>query len=199
MKSKDSILNLVSSLADMHVAYSEEDTDDEYIKATSAYMARVRPSVDPPSGILNVRAHFEYRLYHTQQGKIYALADGGADSCILGKNAKVLSFTGRYANLVGYDAATSKMNNILIVTALNKVRSSSIGSLPVLLKIHEAPFNQQSPITLLSEYQIREYGLVIDSVAKKHCTLHGHHGTQRFHLSPWVHIHFEDRGGSYGI
>ena len=151
MKSRDSVLNLVSSLADMHVEDSGEDTDDEYIKATSAYMVEVRPSVDPPSDTLDIRAHFEYRLHHTQHGTIYALADGGADSCILGKNAKVLSFTGRYANLVGYDPATTKMNNIPIVTALIKVRSSSIGSLPVLLKVHEAPFNQQSPITLLSE------------------------------------------------
>lgn len=57
---------------------------------------------------------------------------------------------------------------IPIVTALIKVKSSSMDNYPILLKINEAPYNPLSPITLLSEYQIREHGLVIDSVAKKH-------------------------------
>ena len=52
---------------------------------------------------------------------------------------------------------------------------------------------------LLSEYQIREYGLVIDSVAQKHHTSHGQYGTQRFQVNPWVHMNFEDRGGLMGF
>ena len=81
--------------------------------------------------------------------------------------AKVIDYTGRHANLVGYDPKTTRTDNVPIVTALVKVKSSTICQLPVLLKANEAPYNAHSPITLLSEYQIREYGLVIDSVAKK--------------------------------
>lgn len=84
------------------------------------------------------------------------------------------------------------------MTALIKARSS-INDTPVLLKIHETPYNKGSPITLLSEYQIREYGLVIDSVANKHRSSHGKKGTQRFDVNSWVHINFEDRGGLMGF
>ena len=81
----------------------------------------------------------------------------GADSCILGKNAKILSYTGRYANLVGYDPETTRTERVPIVTALIKAKSGSVGEHPALLKLHEACYNANSPITLLSEYQIREY------------------------------------------
>ena len=64
----------------------------------------------------------------------------------------------------------------------------------MLLKVHEAPYNPQSPITLLSEYQIREYGLVVDSVARKHKSAHGMSGTQSFQLDNGGYIFFEDRG-----
>src|SRR5687768_18524090 len=62
------------------------------------------------------------------------------------------------------------------------------------MKLH-----QLSPITLLSEHQIREHGLVIDSVAKKHKSASGNQGTQRFHISQDLHIDFEDRGGLMGF
>ena len=113
--------------------------------------------------------------------------------------AKVISHTGRFASLVGYDPNTTKSGRVPIVSAYIKVRSSSIGNYPILLKVHEAPYNPQSPITLLSEYQIREYGLVIDSVAKKHKSVHGKPGTQCFCVSSDVYIDFEDRGGLMGF
>ena len=98
---------------------------------------------------------------------MYAISDGGADSCIAGKHAKVESYTGRVAKLVGYNPETTRTEKVPIVTALLKVRSSTTGC-PMLLRIHEAPYNSKSPITLVPEYQIREYGLVIDSLAKRH-------------------------------
>ena len=79
-----------------------------------------------------------------------------------GKMAKVISYTGRHASLVGYDPNTTRTEKVPIVLAYIKARSSSIGNYPVLLKVNEAPYNPQSPITLLSEYQIQEYGLIID-------------------------------------
>ena len=162
-----------------------EDTDDDVLQC-SAYLVkqripidpwrdsegesetRIQPKLDPPSDVIEVRAHFEYGNHPSLKNRVYAISDGGADSCILGRNAKTLSYTGRHANLVGYDPNTTRTDKVPIVTALIKARSSSEGHHPVLLKVHEAPYNPSSPITLLSEYQVREYGLVIDSVAKKH-------------------------------
>ena len=97
--------------------------------------------------------------------------------------AKVISYSGRYATLVGYNPKTTRSGKVPIVSAYIKAKSSSIGNHPVLLKVHEAPYNPQSTITLLSEYQIREYGLVIDSVAKKHKSSYGKQGTQCFQLN----------------
>jgi hypothetical protein len=51
----------------------------------------------------------------------------------------------------------------------------------------------------LSEYQIREFGYIIDSVARKHRTLHGGYGTQTFYLREGVHLEFTDRGALMGF
>ena len=133
-----------------------------------------------PDQPIQVRAHLEYRNQSWYPNKVYAIADGGADSCIVGKYVKILSYTGRFANLVGYNPETTRTEKVPIVTALIKTRSSSTGNYPILLKIHETPYNKHSPVTLLSEYQIREYGLVIDSVATKHKSTHGKNRTQSF-------------------
>ena len=161
---KSTVANLVNSLADLTVD-SDNDTDNEAMDVKT-YMTKTWIPIDPPSDILDVRAHFEYIDHPMFKDTIYAISDGGADSCILGINAKIISYTGRKANLVGYDPNNTKKFGVPIVTALLKVMTSS--KIPVLLKVNEAPLNPLSPITLLSEYQIREYGLVIDSVAKKH-------------------------------
>ena len=52
---------------------------------------------------------------------------------------------------------------------------------------------------LISEYQVREYGLVIDSTSKRHKAPNGQYGTQRFNISEDVHIPFVDRGGLMGF
>ena len=206
---------MVTSLEDLNIGDSDDDMDDEALQCTSAFMVSSRLSIDPPAQMeqkessdipkdssddtIEVKAHVEYSIYTAFQNKTYAIADGGADACILGKYAKVISYTGRYANLVGYDPNTTRTEKVPIVSAYIKAISSSIGNHPVLLNINEAPYNSNSPITLLSEYQIREYNLVIDSVAKKHKSSYHGHGTQCFHVNSWVYINFEDRGGLMGF
>jgi hypothetical protein len=203
---KDTMLNLVSTMADCILDDNDEDTDDDFLHNTSAMMVRV--SHDTPLNEvyeekleqdIEVRAHFEYTKHPELKSKFYAISDSGADSCVLGSIAKVVHYTGRFASLIGYDPATTKSASVPIVTALLKVRTSSFGNYPVLLKINEAPINEKSLITLLSEYQIREHGLVIDSVARKHKSIHGKSGTQCFCVSSEVFVDFEDRGGLMGF
>ena len=94
----------------MGIDSDDDSTDDEAI-TSFAYMAKtvrldpqglITPS-DDNEQILQVRAHLEYGSQSWYPNKVYAIADGGADSCIVGKNAKVESYTGRFANLVGYN------------------------------------------------------------------------------------------------
>lgn len=53
--------------------------------------------------------------------------------------------------------------------------------------------------TLISEYQVRDYGLVIGSVTRKHRSIHGNSGTQCFCVNSDVLIDFKDRGGLKGF
>src|SRR5687768_5098195 len=198
---KETMLNLVSSMADCNFVDDDYKTDDEFIQVTSAMMVRV--SVDPPAGDpdtdIEVRAHFEYTNIPELKHKFYAISDSGADSCVLGKMAKIVSHTGRYASLIGYDPKNTTSGRVPIVEALIKTMPSSIGNLPILLRLFECPIMEESNITLISEYQVREHGLKIDSVARKHKSMHGRNGTQCFCVSSEVFINFEDRGGLMGF
>jgi hypothetical protein len=98
--------------------------------------------------------------------KYYAISDGGADSSILGSCTHVLNHTKRYAQLVGYDSDTTQSGQIPIVSAYIKTMDKCRNI--VLLLIREAPYLAHLPTTLLSEYQIREYGKVIDLCAENH-------------------------------
>ena len=71
--------------------------------------------------------------------------------------------------------------------------------IPVILLIHNGAWNPDSPVTLCSEYQSQDNGIVIDSIPLKHkADIHGRMGTQRLYLNEAVSIPFEDRG-SYGF
>src|SRR5687768_9514306 len=165
MKNKESVVNMVSKLAEMSMEDADDDADDDMI-TSSIYMARSYSVTnhhandskssqdDEPNQDIVVKAHFEYSLLPEFQSKVYAISDGGAILCILGKMAKVISYTGKYASLVGYVPRITGTKKFPIVTAYIKVRSSSIGNYPVLLKVNGAPINPDSPVTLLSEYQI---------------------------------------------
>ena len=52
---------------------------------------------------------------------------------------------------------------------------------------------------MLSEYQVREYGIVVDSVATKHLTTDGRQGTQTLYASSLVKCPLIDRGGLMGL
>jgi hypothetical protein len=58
--------------------------------------------------------------------------------------------------LVGYDPKHTRSKRIPIVTAYLKVKAHN--SIPVLLKINEAVYNEGSPVMLLSKYQICDHG-----------------------------------------
>src|SRR5687767_6240559 len=93
------------------------------------------------------------KLQHSMHpAKTYVIMEGRADSCIQGKFAKVIFHTGRYATLVGYDPNAARTEKVSMVSAFIKTKLSSLGQIPVLLRVNEAPFNSESPITLLPEY-----------------------------------------------
>ena len=95
-KTQDHVINLCSTIADLGLEGDDESTDDEAI-TSFAYMAkctRLEPEgIDYSEGSfdnpIQVRAHLEYGKQSWYPNKVYAIADGSADSCIVGKNAHV--------------------------------------------------------------------------------------------------------------
>jgi len=171
------------------------DTDDD---DCMRYMYMCNTITAPPGyddvTPMVIHAHLEYSMLGD---KHYAISDSGADSSILGMHAHVVSYTGRHAYLVGYDPASTRSAQVPIVSGYLKVMSH-VG-VPIVLLIHEAPYNASSPTTLLSEYQARDYGTIIDSVSHRHKSINGSYGTQRMLVSPDMYVPFVDRGGLFGF
>ena len=184
------VANLCSQLTQND---SEEDTDDDIL--TQSYCATT--CEDEVEVEVEYKAHLEYANSCSSPSKIYAISDGGADACVVGANAYIASHTERYVHLIGCNPMSTKSSRIPIVTAYLKVKNNH--GIPVLLKINEAAYNAGSPITLLSEYQIREHGYIVDSVASKHKTSLNTYGTLRIVLSDDIYLPFVDRGGLMGF
>ncbi|MEM7375623.1 MAG: reverse transcriptase domain-containing protein, partial [Bacteroidota bacterium] len=161
---------------------SDEDTDDDVIRRAN--------------NTISVRAHLEYAT-EAPDNPTFAISDSGADSCVVGKDAYISHHTGRYARLIGYDPSTTKSTRLPIVTAYLKAKAHN--GIPVLLKINEAVYNKGSPTTLLSEFQVRDFGFILDSVSQHHKTSHNQNGTQRLVLNEYVHIPLVQKGSLMGF
>jgi hypothetical protein len=47
---------------------------------------------------------------------------------------------------------------------------------------HEAVYNKGSNTSLLSEFQMREYGLIVDTIPERHTNIDGKQGTQQIYI-----------------
>ena len=91
--------------------------------------------------------------------------------------------TGRFARLVGYDPVNTLSGRIPIVSAYLKSRLSTGET--VLLQVNEAPYLANSDTTLISEFQVREYGKILDSCSRTHIASSEPllYGKQRFEVT----------------
>jgi hypothetical protein len=143
---------------------SEQDAEHEYWTTDSYAYAT--------SSISNTSQNSCVKLPILQDRYYISILDGGADTCVLGKGLKVLaSQDSRRANVFGFDHEDAVKRNLPIViffTAVDLPDGSSI-----LLTVHKAIYNDTENYILLSEFQLREFGVQIDS------TCHRHGGTQQ--------------------
>ena len=101
-----------------------------------------------------------------------SILDDGADTCVLGKGWEVLSIhNSRRGNVVGFDHEAAIKRNLPIVSAITALDLPNGSS--ILLVVHQCIYNETSKHSLLSEFQLREFGIIIDS------TCHRHGGTQK--------------------
>ena len=142
---------------------SEEDIENEYWTSDHNAFTTLRMSNSLHKKCMNLL--FPPEKYHI------SILDGGADTCVLGQGWEVLSIhNSRRANVVGFDHEAAVKRNLPIVSAITAV-DLLVGS-SVLLVVHEGIYNETANHSLLSEFQLREFGVQIDS------TCHRHGGTQ---------------------
>ena len=96
-----------------------------------------------------------------------AILDGGADTCVIGKGWTVLAeHPTRRANVVGFDKDIAVKGNLAIVSAICALQLPNGDT--TYLVIHEAIYNPTADHSLLSDFQLREYGTQIDALAARH-------------------------------
>ena len=94
------------------------------------------------------------------------IIDNGADTCVLGQGWHIAQVhSTRKANVMGFDHHLAVKKDLGIVDALTAVDTPK-GT--ILLQVNEAVYNPTSEHSLLSEFQMREYGTTIDSVPRRH-------------------------------
>jgi hypothetical protein len=80
----------------------------------------------------------------------------------------------RRANVVGFEHEAAVKRSIPIVSAITAVDLPD--GISVLLIVHEAIYNDTANHSLLSEFQLRNFGVKIDSIC------HKHGGTQKMEI-----------------
>ena len=71
----------------------------------------------------------------------------------------------RKAHVIGFDYKVAVKRNLDIVTACTVVE---VNGNSILLQINEAVCNPISEHSLLSEYQLRDFGIQVNSIARRH-------------------------------
>jgi hypothetical protein len=114
-------------------------------------------------------------LVHITEKYHNSILDSGADTCVLGQGWEVLSVHNtRRANVVGFDHEAAVKRNLPVVSVINAVDLPD--GISVILIVHEAIYNDTANHSLLSEFQLRDFGVEIDSIC------HKHGGTQKMEI-----------------
>jgi hypothetical protein len=106
-------------------------------------------------------------ILHLPEKYHICILDGGADTCVLGQGWEVLSLHNtRRANVVEFDHEAAVKRNLPIISAITAVDLPD--GISVILIVHEAIYNDTANHSLLSEFQLRDFGVQIDSICDKY-------------------------------
>ena len=143
-------------------AVSEEDED---VKTILSYLSNAQ--------IHNVRtykAHTNYLAMLVNTPNDLCITDGGADSHVGGRTwLPLTAISGpnvKFANVTGFDEDSAKKFGLPIVQ--DEIKAISPEGKTMMLRAKHLIFNPTCPHTLLSTYQMRELGLIVDDVSKRH-------------------------------
>ena len=134
------------------------------------------------NNIIQCKAHIEYiaRLSIHGGKKSLAIMDSGADTHVFGKGWLPLFEKGPHmptADLIGFDSLYAKKQNLPIGPHAALVRTEN-GDL-IILRAEHGVSNPTANHTLLSTFECREQGIMVDDCHKNHIkSINGEKGTQ---------------------
>jgi hypothetical protein len=106
-------------------------------------------------------------LLHLPEKYHISILDGRADTYVLGQGWEVLSVHNtRRANVLGFDHEAAIKRNLPIVSTIPAVDLPD--GISVILIVHEAIYNDTANHSLFSEFQLRDFGVKVDSICHKH-------------------------------
>ena len=102
---------------------------------------------------------------------------GGADTSLIGSGWYIFAHTQRKANVIGFDKKSAYKQHLNICSGATMVKLAD--GREQMIVIHEDVSNPESDLTLLSEFQVRSHGCIVDPVSKRHRLNENLYGTQR--------------------
>lgn len=120
----------------------------------------------------------------------YSIMDSGADTSVAGEGWIIFAADQqRRINIIWFDSEKARKTGQRIVKAVIAVDIPGRKE-PILIKISEAAFNPSSKHSLLSEFQLKQYGCIVDSIIRRY------DGQQVFfprgEEGPKIHLRFKD-------
>ena len=115
-------------------------------------------------------------------GHSIAIVDSGADGTIFGDDGTfhIAGLTDRSATIIGFDDKKTVKGNCPMGTGITVMKDDN--GTKFLAVFHEGIVNKGSNTTLISEFQVRSFGHICDTVAKTHRTTPTTMGTQQMVL-----------------
>ena len=105
-----------------------------------------------------------YKMNNVSSDKGKLLIDGGCDTCLVGNGFIIESTTSRTVDVQGF-ADDIKVESLPIVSAVTAV---DVDGEVILLEIHECIAVENNQTSLLSTFQARDHGVVVNDIADRH-------------------------------
>jgi hypothetical protein len=155
--------------------YSSNQTqvtgNEEHISMEDEEVQTFLSLIKNASSSIPSKAHTKYlaMLVNYTQDDL-CIPDGGADSHVGGRTWLPLTpLSGpnvKFANVTGFDEESARKFNLPIVAAVLKTVNEE--GKEIFLRAKHLIFNATSAHTLLSTYQMRERGIIVDDVSRRH-------------------------------
>ena len=143
------------------------------------------------------RSHTRYlAMLNQSETSNLCIVDSGADSHVGGSAWLPITATNgplvKYANVVGFDAKDTMKKGLPIVSDITKCITKT-GD-PCFIRAKHMVLNHTSPHTLLSTYHMRNLGIIVDDVSKRHLKSIEQHSTSSIQSSNSNTLNLEPRG-----